>query len=55
MNIPLCRWLFMEAPGFLLKQYQHAIRYGAAKFNVGTILKKSFVAGIRESVLALDE
>ncbi len=30
-----------------------AIRFGAAKFNVGTILKKTFFAGIRESVLAL--
>jgi ketose-bisphosphate aldolase len=31
-----------------------AIRAGAAKFNVGTILKKAFWAGIRDAVLALD-
>lgn len=31
-----------------------AVHYGVAKFNVGTILKKTFLAGIRESVQALD-
>jgi ketose-bisphosphate aldolase len=40
--------------GFPPEAIPPAIRYGTAKFNVGTILKKSFFAGIRESVLALD-
>ncbi len=40
--------------GFPPEVVPGAIRYGAAKFNVGTILKKAFWAGIRESVLALD-
>jgi ketose-bisphosphate aldolase len=31
-----------------------AIRFGVAKFNVGTILKQTFLTAIRESVLALD-
>jgi len=31
-----------------------AIRFGVAKFNAGTILKKTFLAAVRESVLALD-
>jgi ketose-bisphosphate aldolase len=41
--------------GFPPEAIPAAIRYGAAKFNVGTILKKSFFAGIRESVLAFDD
>lgn len=40
--------------GFPPEAVPEAIRFGAAKFNVGTILKKTFFAGIRESVLALD-
>lgn len=40
--------------GFPPEAIPAAIRYGAAKFNVGTILKKSFFAGIRESALAFD-
>ncbi len=40
--------------GFPPEAVHEAIHYGAAKFNVGTILKKTFFAGIRESVLALD-
>ena len=38
--------------GFPPEAIPAAIRYGAAKFNVGTILKKSFFAGMRGSVLA---
>ena len=41
--------------GFPPEAIPAAIRSGVAKFNVGTILKKSFFAGIRESVLALDD
>jgi ketose-bisphosphate aldolase len=41
--------------GFPPEAIPAAIRYGAAKFNVGTILKKSFFAGIRESVLTSDD
>jgi ketose-bisphosphate aldolase len=41
--------------GFPPEAIPPAIRYGVAKFNVGTILKKSFFAGIRESVLAFDD
>jgi ketose-bisphosphate aldolase len=40
--------------GFPPEAEHEAIHYRAAKFNVGTILKKTFLAGIRESVLALD-
>ena len=40
--------------GFPPEAVHEAIRYGVAKFNVGTILKKTFFAGIRESVLDLD-
>jgi len=40
--------------GFPSEAIPAAIRYGAAKFNVGTILKKSFFHAIRESVLASD-
>ena len=40
--------------GFPPEAIPAAIRSGVAKFNVGTILKKSFFAGIRESVLAVD-
>jgi len=38
--------------GFPAEAIPAAIRYGVAKFNVGTILKKVFFAGIRESILA---
>jgi ketose-bisphosphate aldolase len=41
--------------GFPPEAIPAAIRYGVAKFNVGTILKKSFFAGIRESVLISDD
>jgi fructose-bisphosphate aldolase class II len=41
--------------GFPPEAIPGAIRYGVAKFNVGTSLKQSFMAGIRESVLASDE
>ena len=41
--------------GFPPESISAAIRYGAAKFNVGTILKKSFFAAIREAVLAFDD
>ena len=41
--------------GFPSESIAAAIRYGVAKFNVGTILKKSFFTGIRESVLASDD
>jgi fructose/tagatose bisphosphate aldolase len=41
--------------GFPPEAVHDAIRYGTAKFNVGTILKKTFFAGIRDSVLALDD
>jgi fructose-bisphosphate aldolase class II len=37
--------------GFPADAIPAAIRYGAAKFNVGTILKQSFFAGIRELIL----
>jgi ketose-bisphosphate aldolase len=40
--------------GFPPETVHKAIHYGVAKFNVGTILKTTFFAGIRESVLALD-
>lgn len=40
--------------GFPPEAVPEAIRCGAAKFNVGTILKKAFWSGIRESVLAAD-
>jgi len=40
--------------GFPPEAIPAAILSGVAKFNVGTILKKSFFAGIRESVLAVD-
>jgi ketose-bisphosphate aldolase len=40
--------------GFPPEAVHEAIRYGVAKFNVGTILKKTFFASIRESVLDLD-
>jgi ketose-bisphosphate aldolase len=40
--------------GFPPEAVHKAIHYGVAKFNVGTILKKTFLAGIRESVQALD-
>ena len=40
--------------GFPAEVVPEAIRCGAAKFNVGTLLKKAFWTGIRESVLALD-
>ena len=54
MSEPLCRWSFTEAPASRPTRYRQAIHYGAAKFNVGTILKKTFLEGIRESALALD-
>jgi ketose-bisphosphate aldolase len=38
--------------GFPPEAIPAAIRYGAAKFNVGTILKKSFFTGMRRLVLA---
>jgi ketose-bisphosphate aldolase len=41
--------------GFPPEAIPAAIRLGAAKFNVGTILKKTFWAAFRESVLALDD
>lgn len=40
--------------GFPPEAIPATIRYGAAKFNVGTILKKSFFNAIRESVLTFD-
>ncbi len=40
--------------GFPPGAVREAIRLGAAKFNVGTILKKTFLTAIRKSVLALD-
>jgi fructose-bisphosphate aldolase class II len=40
--------------GFPPEAIPAAIRYGAAKFNVGTSLKQAFFAGIRESVLSND-
>src|SRR5215467_52934 len=40
--------------GFPPEAIPSAIRYGVAKFNVGTSLKKSFMAGISESVLAFN-
>ncbi len=40
--------------GFPPEAVHKAIHYGVAKFNVGTILKKTFFAGICESVLALN-
>jgi ketose-bisphosphate aldolase len=40
--------------GFPPQAVPEAIRAGVAKFNVGTILKKMFVAGVREAALALD-
>jgi len=40
--------------GFPPEAIPTAIRYGAAKFNVGTSLKQAFFAGIRESVLSVD-
>ena len=39
--------------GFPPEAVHKAIHYGVAKFNVGTILKKTFFAGICESVMAL--
>jgi ketose-bisphosphate aldolase len=41
--------------GFPPEAIPSAIRYGVAKFNVGTSLKQSFFNAIRESVLASDE
>jgi fructose-bisphosphate aldolase class II len=40
--------------GFPPDAVPQAIEYGAAKFNVGTILKKTFLDGVRDSVGALD-
>ena len=40
--------------GFPPQAVAEAIRAGAAKFNVGTILKKVFRAGVCDAVLALD-
>ena len=40
--------------GFPPEAVYKAILCGVAKFNVGTILKKTFFAGIRESVLNID-
>ena len=40
--------------GFPPEAVYIAILCGVAKFNVGTILKKTFFAGIRESVLSID-
>jgi ketose-bisphosphate aldolase len=40
--------------GFPPDAVAQAILYGVAKFNVGTVLKKTFLEGIRDSVEALD-
>lgn len=40
--------------GFPPEAVPAAIHHGVAKFNVGTVLKKTYMAGIRESVLSLD-
>ena len=40
--------------GFAPESIPAAIRYGVAKFNVGTSLKKSFFSALRESVLTSD-
>ena len=39
--------------GFPPDAVSQAIHYGAAKFNVGTILKKTFLEGIRDTLLAI--
>ena len=41
--------------GFPPESIPAAIRYGVAKFNVGTSLKKSFFNALRESVLTSDD
>jgi ketose-bisphosphate aldolase len=41
--------------GFPLEAIPAAIRYGVAKFNVGTSLKKSFFNALRESVLTSND
>ena len=41
--------------GFPTESIPTAIRYGVAKFNVGTSLKKSFFTALRESVLTSDD
>jgi ketose-bisphosphate aldolase len=40
--------------GFPPEAVPQAIRFGAAKFNVGTILKKTFLTAIRKLALAID-
>jgi ketose-bisphosphate aldolase len=41
--------------GFPPESIATAIRYGVAKFNVGTSLKKSFFSALRESMLTSDD
>jgi fructose/tagatose bisphosphate aldolase len=41
--------------GFPPEAIPTAIRHGVAKFNVGTILKKTFLAAIREPLLSIED
>jgi ketose-bisphosphate aldolase len=41
--------------GFPPEAIPAAIRHGAVKFNVGTILKKTFLAAIRQLLLSIDD